>query len=87
MSSMTVSIDAAERDLKNLVDQLHLGETVTLLGAEGSPVAVLVSLKSDPAKGKVAADWLKGWEELAKQVGRAWKGDKSAVEVVSEMRR
>jgi antitoxin (DNA-binding transcriptional repressor) of toxin-antitoxin stability system len=69
------------------VDQLHLGETVTLLGAQGSPVAVLVSLKPDPTKGKTAADWLKGWDELAKEIGRAWKSDKSAVETVIEMRR
>jgi hypothetical protein len=32
-------------------------------------------------------DWRKQWLELAEKVGQAWKTEKSAVEVVSEMRR
>jgi len=31
--------------------------------------------------------WRKAWETLAQEVDRAWLGDKSALDVLSEMRR
>jgi hypothetical protein len=83
----TVSVETAERDLKHLLEQLHLGETLTLIGPEGAPLAVMVSLKAASAEVEPAADWEAQWEELAEEVGRAWTGEKSAVEVLSEMRR
>jgi hypothetical protein len=46
----------------------------------------MVSLKAG-AEVEPAADWEKEWEELAEEVGRAWKSEKSAVETLSEMRR
>lgn len=81
--AMEVPIEVAKQNLENLLERLHLGETITLIGAEGTPLAILVSLKPAPVEVKPAADW----EELAQEVGRAWKSEKSAVEILSEMRR
>ena len=41
-----ILMDAAERDLKGLLAQLSLGDTVTLADESGKPVALLVSLQS-----------------------------------------
>ena len=86
ITSMTVPVETAERDLKHLLDQLHLGETITLVSSEGTPLAVVVSLKP-VAETLPASDWEAQWEALAEKVGRAWKSEKSAVEILSEMRR
>jgi antitoxin (DNA-binding transcriptional repressor) of toxin-antitoxin stability system len=85
--SITVPIDTAERDLRKLLQTLALGETVTLVGSEGVPRALLVSLKSVPRETQTDTDWEARWDALARQVGRAWKSEKSAVEILSEMRR
>ncbi len=33
------------------------------------------------------AQWRKAWETLAQEVDQAWTGDKSALDILSEMRR
>jgi len=33
------------------------------------------------------AQWRKAWETLAQEIDRAWQGDKSALDALSEMRR
>jgi len=85
--SITVPIETAERDLRSLLEQLHLGETATLVGSEGSPQALLVSLKSTTARPQPLSDWEVRWDALAQKVSRAWKSDKNAVDILAEMRR
>jgi hypothetical protein len=84
---ITLPIETAERDLKGLLEELNLGETVTLVGSEGVPQALLVSLKPVLRETQVEADWDARWEALARQVSDAWQSKKSAVELLSEMRR
>ena len=85
--SVIEPIENAERDLKSLLAQLRLGQTVTLVGSEGTPEALLVSLKSAPAKPQPLSDWQARWDALTHKIGLAWKSDKSAVEILAEMRR
>ena len=87
ITSMTVPIETAERDLQHLLGQLHLGETITLVSSEGTPLAVVVSLKPAPVEGEPASDWEARWDALAQKVSRAWKSNKSVVEILTEMRR
>lgn len=87
MMTEAVSIKNAECNLEELLKGLPFGESITLTGPEGRPVALLVSLKSGNAERKPISDWDAQMDELAQKVSRAWKGEKSAVEVLSEMRR
>jgi len=84
--SIAVPIEAAKHNLETLLEQLRLGETITLTNSEGTPVAIVVSLMP-VVRARPASDWERQWEALAEEVSRAWKGEKSAVEVLSEMRR
>lgn len=88
----TILLDAAEHDLKGLLAELSLGETVTLADAKGNPLALLVSLKSaavgsQPVSKESASEWRAQMELLAKEVDAAWQGEKSALEELAEMRR
>lgn len=85
--SAVMPIETAEHDLRNLLEQLRLGETVTLVSSEGAPLALLVSLKPAPSKAEPDSDWDARWDALAHQVSLAWKSEKSAVEILAEMRR
>ena len=88
ITPMTVPVETAEHDLQRLLEQLRLGETITLVSSEGTPLAIVVSLKPAPvAETPPASDWEAQWEVLAEEVGRAWKSEKSAIETLSEMRR
>jgi hypothetical protein len=89
---ITLPIETAQRDLRGLLEKLTLGETVTLVGAEGAPQALLVSLRSALAKPvlcetQAEADWEARWDALAQQVSDAWQSEKSTVEILTEMRR
>jgi hypothetical protein len=84
---ITLPIETAQRDLRGLLEELTLGETVTLIGAEGMPQALLVSLKPVSRETEAEADWEARWAALARQVSDAWQSEKSAVELLSEMRR
>ena len=59
-----VPIETAERDLTSLLEQLQLGETVTLVGSEGVPEALLVSLKSAPSELQSLSEWEARWDAL-----------------------
>jgi hypothetical protein len=72
---------------EKLLSGLSLGESITLIGPEGGPVALLVSLKPERIVQKSAIDWDARMDDLARKVSRAWRGEKSAVDVLSEMRR
>jgi antitoxin (DNA-binding transcriptional repressor) of toxin-antitoxin stability system len=85
--SMTVLVETAERDLKDLLEQLQLGETITLITPDGMPLALVVSLKPLPVEVGPASDWEARWDALTQKVSQAWKSDKSAVEILTEMRR
>lgn len=85
--AITVPIEAAQKDLERLLDELQLGETVTLVGSEGVPQAVLISLKATAVKPQSISDWDARWDALAQKISQAWNSDKSAVEVLTEMRR
>jgi len=85
--STPISVEAAERDLRGLLERLPLGETVTLFDPEGTPLAILVSLKSKPVTHQPASDWQAQWESLAKEVSSAWNAEQSAIETLAEMRR
>ena len=63
------------------------GDTVTLIGSEGAPQALLVSLKPAPREALAESEWEARWDVLAQQVSDAWQSEKSAVELLSEMRR
>jgi len=85
--SVVVPIEAAKHNLEDLLEQLHLGETITLVTSEGTPLAVIVSLKPAPVEVEPASDWEARWDALAQKVSRAWKSEKGAVEILTEMRR
>lgn len=86
-----VSLDTASLDLRGLLSELTLGDTVTLADDSGKPVALLVSLQSESENGMQklppGPEWLERWDALAKDVDKAWQGEKSALEELSEMRR
>jgi hypothetical protein len=84
---ITLPIETAERDLRRLLEELNLGETVTLVGSEGVPQALLVSLKPASRESEEEADWDARWDALARQVTDAWRSERSAVELLSELRR
>jgi len=84
--SVIVPIEAAERDLRSLLEQLQLGETITLVGSKGVPEALLISLKSASVEPQRLSDWEARWDTLAHKVSKAWKSEKSAVETLAEMR-
>jgi hypothetical protein len=69
------------------IEQLHLGETMTLISTNGQPFAIVVGVKPASPQSVPAAEWRKQWEDLAQRVGEAWQSEKNAIELVSEMRR
>lgn len=85
--SMAVSVEAAEQDLKNLLERLRFGETITFVNSDGAPLAILVSLKSVKTESQPVSDWKTRWNALAEKVSCAWKDERSAIEALKEMRR
>ena len=82
-----ISIEALGGELRNLLDRLHSGESVTVVGADGQPVARLVSLKGESRRRMSAEEWEARWDALAERISKAWKGNRNAVEAVAEQRR
>jgi len=74
-------------NLIELVKQLRLGETITLVDTAGRPLAILVGVSPAPTQPLSMSDWRARWETLAQWVGQAWQTDQSAVETLAEMRR
>ena len=87
MPTNSVPIETAERDLRRLLEELDLGDTVTLIGSESVPQALLVSLRPTLHKAPVESDWEARWDALARRVSEAWQSEKGAVELLGEMRR
>jgi antitoxin (DNA-binding transcriptional repressor) of toxin-antitoxin stability system len=85
--SEAMPIKNAECNLEELLKGLSFGESITLTGPEGGPVALLVSLKPGRIVPRSDIDWDARMDDLARKVSCAWKGEKSAVDILSEMRR
>ena len=81
-----VSVEAATHRLEKLLESMELGQTVRVIGPAGEPLALVVSLRGGQAAAKDGQDWDAEWDALAEKVGKAWKSEKSAVEIISEMR-
>ena len=81
-----ISIDALGPELKDLLERLPSGEPITLIGADGKPVARLTSLRPEPEPPMSDEEWFAKWDALAQRIDKAWKSEKSAAEIVSEMR-
>ena len=84
--SVEVSVDSAKKNLEDILAKLSPGETATLIGPEGRPMAVLVPLRSSENVAK-EIDWDAEWQALACEIDSAWKSEKSALEILAEMRR
>jgi hypothetical protein len=86
--SIQIPIETAASHLNDLLAELPLGETITLLDPTGQPLGLLVSLKTETiTEPQKATNWRVEWESLAEKVSAAWKSDKSAIETLIEMRR
>jgi antitoxin (DNA-binding transcriptional repressor) of toxin-antitoxin stability system len=82
----TITLDEAAQQLRTLLRQLSLGDTVTLTEANGAPIAVLIGL-SPTASSPPVSDWSQRWRRLAAQIDRAWQTEQSALQILTEMRR
>lgn len=82
----TITLDEAAEQLRTLLRQLSLGDTVTLTEANGVPVAVLIGL-SPTASSPSVSDWSQRWQRLAGQIDRAWQSEQSVAQILLEMRR
>ena len=82
-----ISIDALGAELRDLLDRIPSGESVTVIGPDGTPVARLTPLKPQTGEAESDDDWLAEWDALAEEVGKTWNGGLSAVEAVAEQRR
>jgi antitoxin (DNA-binding transcriptional repressor) of toxin-antitoxin stability system len=87
MMTEAVSVKNAQCKLEELLLRLPFGESITLTGRDGRPVALLVSLKQGRSAQTPVSDWDARMDELAQKISRAWKGEKSGIDVLSEMRR
>ena len=85
--SQTVTIETIERNPQHCLEQLLSGQTLMLVNSDGAPVAMLVSLRSPATRAESFRAWEARWEDLARRVSRAWKSEKSAVEIIAEIRR
>ena len=86
--SVVVPVETAKRELDTLLDRLSLGETVTLVDADGHPRALIVqlqSLASHPTESP--EEWFAQLDDLAKRIDAAWTSNKGAVDTLIEMRR
>lgn len=52
----------------------------------GKPAALLIPLEADYDRAKADEVWAR-LEELREEIGKGWQSEKSAVEILSEMRR
>lgn len=82
----TITLEKALQSLIELLQELTPGDTVTLVEANGTPVAVLVSI-GPPVVSPSIPDWSQRWRKLAVKIGQAWKTEQSGLQVLAEMRR
>lgn len=82
-----VSVEGIAQRLWELLQSMKPGETLRVIGSDGEPLALVVSLRQAAGPAKSPREWEAEWDALADAVTRAWKTDKSAVQVIAEMRR
>jgi len=82
-----ISIEAAGPRLREALEHMPEGETLEIVDSGGEPMALLVSLRPSPGESVSAEEWLVELDALAERISKAWKSDRSAVEIISEMRR
>ncbi len=79
-------IETAASQLQDLLAELPLGETITLLDPAGQPLGLLISLKAESTvEPQEAVNWWAEWEALTAKVGAAWQSDKSAIETLTAL--
>jgi antitoxin (DNA-binding transcriptional repressor) of toxin-antitoxin stability system len=88
----TVSIKKMPPEMAEIFDNLSKGESVTVLDEDGKPKVVLVTVAATPAEVQsrfqpIHDEWFEDWDKMAREIAKDWKSDKSALEVLSEMRR
>ena len=83
----TLAIESTGPALRELLQHLPAGETVSLVDAEGKRVAVVLVVPPAAGRPVTPEEWLAELDAAAERIGRAWKSEKNAVEMVSEMRR
>lgn len=87
IQTMTVPVETAKRNFGQLLEGLHLGETITVVNSEEMPLALIIPLRPARAESERVSDWEARWDALAHKVSRAWKSDRGSVEILTEMRR
>ena len=86
--STTIQIAEAQRHLERILQETPGGESVTLVDASGVPMGVVVSLRFEvPRPVTEAGEWTRRWDALTTKINAAWKSDRNAVQLLSEMRR
>lgn len=61
-----------------------------VITVDGKPAAVLkpyVPAEDDPPTAAETAEWLRGWDELVREIGKHLKPGASGVDAVAEQRR
>lgn len=58
-----------------------------VVGSNGHTLQIEPEELSDGSRSFTDEEWLKRWRALGEEIDREWKSDKSAAEVISEMRR
>ena len=83
----TIPVESLGKELKDLLERIPAGEAVTVIRPDGQPVAMLYAVKPHSEPMMSDDELFAQWDELAQRVSKAWKSDKSALEILSEMRR
>lgn len=82
-----VSLESLGKELRDLLERLPVGESFTVVDSRGEPVATLLSLRAHGDETLSDEEWFAGMDALAKEISKAWTGEKDAVEAVAEQRR
>lgn len=88
----TVPLKKLPPDLIEILDKLIEGEPLTFVDESGKAKVKLVTVVSEQAEPlskfqPIHDEWFEDWDRMAREISKAWKVDKSAVEILSEMRR
>lgn len=79
-----MTVRTVQEDLENLLAQMSPGETLTVLGDDGIPQAVVVRIQAP--RPRVVDAWAE-LEALGEEMSSSWPSGKSAAEAVAEIRR
>jgi len=80
-------IEVGNPQLGHVLEHLRPGERLNLLGPDGKRLAVVISAQPEGEELLSPEEWLARLDARAERISRAWKSDKSAVEILAEMRR